>query len=49
MRLISHFTGIDSAYEVPLDPEMRLTTLGWTPAQNACAIVDYLREGGYLR
>ncbi|ACO76317.1 Adenylylsulfate kinase, C-terminal domain protein [Azotobacter vinelandii CA] len=47
--LISHFTGIDSAYEVPLDPEMRLTTLGWTPAQNACAIVDYLREGGYLR
>ncbi|MFC0668762.1 adenylyl-sulfate kinase [Azotobacter chroococcum] len=47
--LIAHFTGIDSLYEAPLDPEMRVTTLGRTPAQIAREIIGYLQEGGYVK
>jgi bifunctional enzyme CysN/CysC len=45
---IKHFTGIDSPYEVPENPELTLKTVQDDPATEASAIVAYLRSGGYL-
>jgi bifunctional enzyme CysN/CysC len=45
---IKHFTGIDSPYEVPENPELTLKTAQTDPATEASAIVAYLRSGGYL-
>lgn len=47
--LIKNFTGIDDPYEVPTNPEMRLTTTDTSPEENAQQIVNYLAERGYLR
>ena len=41
---IPHFTGIDSAYETPEAPEMRLTTIGATPERIAEHVLDELRH-----
>jgi bifunctional enzyme CysN/CysC len=41
---IPHFTGIDSAYETPEAPEMRLTTIGTTPERIAEQVLDELRR-----
>ncbi|HUJ77171.1 MAG TPA: bifunctional sulfate adenylyltransferase/adenylylsulfate kinase, partial [bacterium] len=46
--LIQHFTGIDDPYEPPEHPELRLETVGETPAQSAAKVLAYLRQGGYL-
>jgi bifunctional enzyme CysN/CysC len=45
---IKHFTGIDSPYETPEDPELTLKTAEGDPAVQASAILAYLRSGGYL-
>jgi bifunctional enzyme CysN/CysC len=39
---LANFTGIDSPYEAPLDPEIRVNTIDMTPEQAAEAIVDHL-------
>jgi bifunctional enzyme CysN/CysC len=41
---IEHFTGLDSAYEEPEAPEIRLTTIDVTPEQAAEQIIDELRR-----
>jgi bifunctional enzyme CysN/CysC len=41
---IEHFTGLDSAYEQPETPEIRLTTLGAMPEDAAEQIIDELRR-----
>jgi sulfate adenylyltransferase len=45
---IKGFTGIDDPYEAPLNPEIRLDTVGVTPAENAHIIIRYLQERGFL-
>jgi len=45
---ISHFTGVDSPYEAPVDPELVLDTTRESAEELADRIVTYLRSGGYL-
>jgi bifunctional enzyme CysN/CysC len=45
---ISHFTGIDSPYEPPESPELRLETVACTPAACAGAILEALVRSGRL-
>ena len=40
---IKNFTGLDSPYEPPLQPEMVIDTVELTPEQAADRIIDYLR------
>jgi len=46
---IKGFTGIDDPYEEPVDPEIVLNTVDTTPEDNARAIIDYLKERGYIQ
>jgi len=46
---IRGFTGIDDPYEAPLAPELTLDTVKKTADENARAIVDVLRERGFVR
>ncbi|MDE2597112.1 MAG: adenylyl-sulfate kinase [Sphingomonadales bacterium] len=39
---LKNFTGIDSPYEAPINPEVRIDTTGMTPDQAATLIVDTL-------
>jgi bifunctional enzyme CysN/CysC len=41
---LPNFTGIDSPYEAPLSPEVRLDTTRLTPQAAAEAVIAYLRE-----
>jgi bifunctional enzyme CysN/CysC len=41
---IEHFTGLDSPYEEPEAPEMRLTTIGTSAEEAAAQIIDELRR-----
>ncbi len=45
---IKNFTGIDSPYEPPLNPELRINTVGQSPEDAAEAILDFLKEKGFL-
>ena len=45
---IKNFTGIDSPYEAPEHPELRVDTTKAEPAELAAAIVSYLRDRGYV-
>tara|TARA_R110002020_G_scaffold224599_1_gene434134 strand:- start:5179 stop:7086 length:1908 start_codon:yes stop_codon:yes gene_type:complete len=45
---IKNFTGIDSPYEPPLTPELRINTVGQSPEDAAETILDYLKEKGFL-
>jgi sulfate adenylyltransferase len=45
---LHRLTGIDDPYEPPLDPEMVLDTLNYTPDQNARRIIKYLIKAGLL-
>ena len=45
---LKNFTGIDSAYEVPESPELRLDTSRLTPDQAADAVLEYLRSVGLV-
>ena len=46
--LITGFTGVDDPYEAPLNPEITLDTVNFTPDQNAAKIIQYLEVNGYL-
>ncbi len=43
---LRNFTGIDSPYEAPLDPEIRIDTAAMTPEQAADFIIDRLLDEG---
>jgi sulfate adenylyltransferase len=45
---LKNFTGIDDPYEEPIEPEVRVETVGKTPKENAREIIDYLIDVGYL-
>ena len=45
---IKHFTGIDSPYEPPVSPDIRLDTPTATADELADRIVETLKKGGYL-
>jgi sulfate adenylyltransferase len=46
---IKGFTGIDDDYEPPLDAEIVLDTVAYTPRKNAALILSYLSHRGYVR
>ena len=46
---ITGFTGVDDPYEVPVNPEITLYTVGTTPEENARKIISYLEEHGFLQ
>ena len=46
--IITGFTGVDDPYEAPINPEITLDTVNFTPEQNAAKIVRYLEVNGYL-
>jgi bifunctional enzyme CysN/CysC len=45
---LKNFTGIDSPYEAPEDPEIRLDTTLLAPEAAASQIIAYLREAGVI-
>ncbi len=45
---IPNFTGIDSPYEPPLDPDVRLTTVDHAPVMLAAQLVEELRRRAVL-
>ena len=45
---IRHFTGIDSAYEAPLAPELQLDTSRLDVQAAAAEVVSYLQAKGYI-
>jgi bifunctional enzyme CysN/CysC len=45
---LKNFTGIDSPYEVPEDPEIRLDTTLLAPEAAASRIIAYMREAGII-
>ena len=45
---ITGFTGVDDPYEAPVDPEITLNTVSFTPDENSRKIVDYLEERGFI-
>ncbi len=45
---LANFTGIDSPYEPPESPEVRIDTVATTPAEAAQQVVDELRDMGVL-
>ena len=45
---LKNFTGIDSPYEAPEDPEIRLDTTQLTPETAASRVIAYLREAGMI-
>lgn len=47
--LIANFTGIDSAYESPVMPEVHLRTVGKTPQELVEQLLSYLRAKGYMQ
>ena len=45
---IKNFTGIDSPYEAPVDPEIRIATTDKSPDEAADELLAFLRAKGYL-
>ena len=45
---IKNFTGIDSDYEVPENPEIEIDTTKLSAAEAAEIIVKYLKDNGFL-
>lgn len=46
---IKEFTGISDPYEAPLNPEITLDTVGFTPEENARRIMRELAKRGFVR
>ncbi|RTR32519.1 adenylyl-sulfate kinase [Shewanella atlantica] len=46
---IKNFTGIDSAYEQPINPEVHVKTAEQSIEACALQVVDYLKENGYIK
>ncbi|MCA9878197.1 MAG: adenylyl-sulfate kinase, partial [Thermomicrobiales bacterium] len=47
--IIKEFTGISDPYEAPLNPEITLDTVGFTPEENARRIMRELAKRGFVR
>jgi sulfate adenylyltransferase len=45
---LTGFTGVDDPYEAPLDAEITLNTVDFSPEENAKKIVAFLEERGFL-
>jgi bifunctional enzyme CysN/CysC len=45
---LKNFTGVDSPYEVPETPEIRIDTTHVTPEQAADVILEHLRAAGIV-
>jgi bifunctional enzyme CysN/CysC len=45
---LKNFTGVDSPYEPPERPEIRIDTVRSSAAEAAEAIIDHLRRGGVI-
>ena len=45
---VQQLTGVADPYEAPLDPELRLETVGVPVEDNARRVVDYLVERGFI-
>ena len=45
---LKNFTGVDSPYEVPSDPDVRLDTTRLTAQASAAAVVRHLQAGGIV-
>lgn len=45
---LTGFTGVDDPYEAPVDPELTLDTVNYSPLQNAHRIIAYLEQRGFL-
>jgi bifunctional enzyme CysN/CysC len=45
---LPNFTGIDSPYEAPCDPDVRVDTTKATPEQAADLVMEWLRGSGVL-
>ena len=45
---ISNFTGIDSAYEIPPNPELSIDTQGKTPEECVDVIIKYLETSKFI-
>ena len=45
---IKNFTGIDSPYEAPLNPEIRLATTDESPDAAADELLIFLKENGFI-
>jgi len=45
---IKGFTGVDDPYEPPVNPEITLDTVDFTPEENAHKIMAYLEKQGYI-
>ncbi len=45
---IKEFTGVDDPYEVPINPEIKLTTTDCAPEINARRLINYLYDRGFL-
>jgi len=45
---IKNFTGLDSPYEAPENPEIHIKTKNLSPEKAADIIVDYLKNKGYI-
>ncbi len=45
---IKNFTGIDSPYEAPLNPEIRLATTDQSPEEAADELLKFLKANGYI-
>tara|TARA_R110001583_G_scaffold17482_2_gene70665 strand:+ start:34128 stop:34763 length:636 start_codon:yes stop_codon:yes gene_type:complete len=46
---IKNFTGIDSAYEAPVNPEVHVKTANKSIQACALQVIDYLKSKGYLQ
>jgi adenylyl-sulfate kinase len=46
---IDNFTGIDSPYEEPLEPQIRLDTVRYLAEECAAQVIDYLSRCGFLQ
>jgi bifunctional enzyme CysN/CysC len=46
---LSNFTGIDSPYEIPESPELRVNTVGSAPDAAADEVIAYLQQSGKIR
>ncbi|MDE2026208.1 MAG: bifunctional sulfate adenylyltransferase/adenylylsulfate kinase [Patescibacteria group bacterium] len=46
---IRNVTGIDDPYEEPVNPEVRVSTVGLTPEESSQLVIDYLSKQGLIK
>lgn len=45
---LKNFTGIDSPYEIPMNPELSVSTENNTPEQSAAQVIAFLKNEGII-